>query len=240
MGDTDRTATRVVVVDDDDVNRAGLTALLGAHPDIRVTAALDHHHALADTACWHTADVALVDAADPRNTDDQFPGVAVVRHIRAITGRKPAVVVVTGHFFNDAVRRRMREAQADYYYHRSELAYGSALHDAILQPMRTLPPPQDPEAQFRHGVTQYTRVNEAVRYALDRQLPQRLTEHSSPRARAWEKLRREFNHQARLAVITTDGREPDRNQDTPSLRQISRFLNWATQIDPRRQTDRSS
>jgi hypothetical protein len=77
--------------------------------------------------------------------------VAVVEHARRLVpGRRLTVIVVTGHFFDDAVRRRMREARADFFYHRSEMAEAGALRAAVLRPdraRRAVPAPRDPEAQ---------------------------------------------------------------------------------------------
>jgi hypothetical protein len=49
-------------------------------------------------------------------------------------------------------------------------------------------------------------------------------------ARTWQRLRREFNREARLSAITSDGRPPDRTA-LPSRPQIARFLAWATRIE---------
>jgi hypothetical protein len=103
----------------------------------------------------------------------------------------------------------------------------------VLHPERVcaaVPPSVDLETQFRHGVTRYTRVNRAVNFASERELMKLLETRPEPRSRAWLRLRKEFNEEARLSPITTDGRTPDRPQDHPSLPQISRFLTWATRV----------
>jgi DNA-binding NarL/FixJ family response regulator len=220
------------VVDDDDVNRRGLACLLDDSPEVSLVGALTHGEALGWTDQWAGVDVVLVDAADERSTVDQFPGVGVVEHIRR--HRTPAqltVVVATGHFFDDAVRRRMREARADVFYHRSELADVRALLAAVLRPDlagRQVPGPADPEAQFCQGVTDATRVNPAVAFATEHGVAAALADRPQPRSRAWIRLRREFNRHAKLSPVTVDGREPDRTQDLPSVPQIGRFLAWAT------------
>jgi hypothetical protein len=177
-------------------------------------------------------DVLLVDAADPRNRDDNFPGVAVVEEVRRHrTRQQTLIVVITGHFFDDAVRRRMREARADLYYHRAELGDVQALRDVVLRPPahRPVPDPLQPEALFSQGVTEETRVNRAVAYAGEHGLETALAGDGRPR-RAWLRLRREFNREARLSPVTVDGRPPDRSQALPSRPQIARFLAWATRI----------
>lgn len=225
---------RVGVVDDDDVNRHGMTGLLAAEPDLTVSVSLTHDAALAEDECWSELDVVLVDAADRRREDDQFPGVQVVRHIRR--HRPPGtliIVVVTGHYFDDAVRRRMREARADYFYHRGDMADADVLRDAVLraeQARHAVPEPVDPEALIRLGVTSSTRVNQAVAHALGHELERELAERRDPRSRRWQRLRALFNREARLTPMTSDGRLPDRRQDLPSLPQIKRFLDWATKV----------
>lgn len=226
-------SVRVVVVDDDAVNRHGMAALLSASDEISLVAALDHDDAVAVTDVWADADVAIVDAADHRRATDQFPGVAVVEHVRRHGPAKLTIIVVTGHFFDDAVRRRMREARADFFYHRADMADAKALYEAVLRPesaRRRVPEPRDPEGQFRHGVSEHTRVNQAVGYALENSLEERLAEHAEPRSRRWLRLRGEFNRVARLTPVTSDGRRPDRPQDEPSLPQITRFIAWAMKV----------
>jgi CheY-like chemotaxis protein len=231
--------TRVVVVDDDDINRRGMASLLAEHPGIDVVASLTHADALGQDALWGGVDVLLVDAADPRNRDDQFPGVAVVEAVRHRRSRQETlIVVITGHFFDDAVRRRMREAQADLYYHRAELGDVRTLCDVVLDARapRPVPEPVRPDALFSQGVTGDTRVNRAVAYARDHGLEAAMAEAGRPR-RAWLRLRREFNREARLSPVTVDGRPPDRSQALPSRPQIARFLAWATKVKTSRQSD---
>lgn len=228
---------RVIVVDDDDINRRGMIAVLDGSPDVRVTAGFTHAEALAAHDAWVDVDVVIVDAADHRQLGDQFPGVAVVSHIRRSRPYDSAlIIVVTGHFFDDAVRRRMREARADLFYHRGDLADADVLREIVLRPeyaRKPVPPPSDPETLIRLGVTDSTRVNHAVGHAVGMHLEQELHERSEPRSRRWLRLRREFNSLARLTPMTGDGRVPDRPQDLPSLPQIGRFLDWATKIKSR-------
>ncbi len=196
------TSIRLVVVDDDDISRAGITTILGAAPGLEIVAALDHDAAAAWGERWRGVDVVLVDAADERRDDDHFPGVSVIECVRRHRDRRQTrVIVLTGHFFNGALRRRIREAGADF---------------------------------FRLGVSAHSRVNAAVNHALAEGVPERLAERADPRSRSWERLRRDFNRHARLQAMTSDGRLPDREQATPSLPQISRFLAWATRVKTRR------
>ncbi|WP_219465787.1 hypothetical protein [Nonomuraea rhizosphaerae] len=220
---------RVVVVDDDDISRTGIVALLSGTPGVEVVAGLGHEAAL--TRPWDDVDVVLVDAADERRPDDHFPGVAVVESVRRTRSRRQTtVIVLTGHFLDGAVRRRMREARADYFYHRSQLGDAGRLRAAVLRPEGGVPGPADPEEEIRHGVSAASHVNAAVAHALAEDLPRRLRERARPRSRAWGRVRERFNRRAGLAVMTSDGRAPDREQSLPSLPQIARFLAWATRV----------
>ena len=227
-------STRVAVVDDDEVNRRGLVALLDEQIGIEVTGVLTHHEALAWGEEWHDIDVAIVDACDERQVHDHFPGVAVVARIRTFrTSAETLVIVRTGHFFDDAVRRRMGEARADFFFHRSELQDADALRDAVLHPERIragVPDADDPAGLIRLGVGRTTRVNEAVSDASAHGL---LGAASNGR-RLRTRRREEFNTVARLTPMNADGTLPDRNQSVPSLPQIGRFLEWATRTKPTR------
>lgn len=220
---------RVAVVDDDDITRMGLQAILAEHPDIDVACSLSHEQALAPDVRWEGVDVALVDAADERQGYDQFPGVQVVERIRA--QRDPSqtlVIVVTGHFFDDAVRRRMREARADLLYHRSQISQRERLWELVLHPERgraSVPEPLDQESLWRLGITPDSSVNDAVRAAHDLELAHGA---AGGRSRARTRLRDTFNRRAGLTTVNADGTQPERLQEAPSFPQIDRFVNWAT------------
>jgi len=222
---------RVVVIDDDDVTRVGTVAILAADPTIEIVRSGSHEGAAGP---WDEVDVVLVDASDHRRTDDHFPGVGVVQAIRADrsgAGSRCTIIVLTGVLFDDAVRRRMREAGADFYYHRSELADAQRLVDVVLGrgERHPVPEPADPEVLFRLGVTERTQVNEGVAAASELELVSgdaRLGKRGSRRTRR----REAFNGRARLSPVASTGRPVDRAQEAPSLPQIDRFLRWATQI----------
>ncbi|MGH7692869.1 MAG: hypothetical protein ACREOA_09180 [Candidatus Dormibacteria bacterium] len=224
----------VVVVDDDDISRRGIATLLAEDSGIEVLGELTHAQALGANHQWSLADVVIVDAADARREDDHFPGVAVVQAIRS--RRSPAetmVIVITGHYFDDAIRRRMREARADFFYHRTELQDGQALRDAVLRPDEAragVPPISDQEALIRIGVTSTSRVNEGVGFALRGGLESTLQANTGRLGRAWVRQRRDFNACTKLRTVTADGVEPAREQTDPSVPQIQRFLRWATKV----------
>jgi CheY-like chemotaxis protein len=223
-------STRVVVVDDDDISQRGLGELLADHPAIDVAALLSHDGALEWEGNWHDIDVVIVDAADERRHDDHFAGVAVVEHVRRSSGEHPPVIiVVTGHFFDDAVRRRMREADADFFYHRSEVQDTASLYAAVLHPDSArmgVPEVRDPETLFRHGIVASSRVNDGVKSARALGLTNPLG--SGSRSRPRSRLRQVFNRSARLNPVNRDGTVPERKQDAPSFPQIDRFFEWAT------------
>jgi CheY-like chemotaxis protein len=222
--------TRVVVVDDDDISRRGLGELLADHPSIDVAALLSHDTALAWEGNWQEVDVAIIDAADERRADDHFAGVAVVEHVRRMSPTPaPLIIVVTGHFFDDAVRRRMREADADFFYHRSEVQDTASLYAAVLQPdaaRQGVPDVRDPETLFRHGILSSSRVNDGVQAV--RALDLADAHGSGSRSRSRSRLRQVFNRSARLNPVNRDGTVPERKQDVPSFPQIERFFEWAT------------
>ena len=220
---------RVVVIDDDDVTRVGTVAILAADRSIEIVRSGSHDDA---TGPWDGVDVVLVDASDHRRSDDHFPGVGVVQAIRADgAGATCTIIVFTGVLFDDAVRRRMREAGADFYYHRSELADAQRLVDVVLGrgERQLVPEPADPEVLFRLGVTERTQVNDGVAAASELDLVSGdagLGKRGSRRTRR----RETFNGRARLSPVASTGRPVDRAQEAPSLPQIDRFLRWATRI----------
>jgi CheY-like chemotaxis protein len=222
---------RVAVVDDDDVNRRGLVGLLDDQTEIEVVAALTHEQALRWDKEWDQVDVAIVDACDERQPEDHFPGVAVVQCIRRTrTSEQTRVVVRTGQFFDDAVRRRMGEARADYFFHRSELQDAQDIRDVVLHPerfRRGVPEVTDPEVLIHLGISRESRVNDAVGDAIATGLVA-TTRAPGQRGRSRTRQRQQFNRVARLSAMNSDGTLPDRNQADPSLPQIRRFLEWAT------------
>jgi CheY-like chemotaxis protein len=221
------------VVNSDVINRRGIASLLCECPGLTVVAAVSHTCALQQLT-WDNVDVALIGAADERRLDDQFPGVGVAQHIRRIrSSLQTSIVVITEHYFDDALRRRTHETSADSFHYRRQMADTRALRDLVLHARETpcgVPPVLYAEALFCLGVTESTRVNRAVAFALEHDLQTQLAARAQPRSRYWLRLRAEFNHHARLNPVTADGLPPDRDQHLPSLLQIARFLTWATKV----------
>jgi hypothetical protein len=223
--------TRAVIVDDDELWREKMAVSLGTRDDLVAGATATHDVAVGWTDEWTGVDVVVVDAGDVRRQDDQFPGVGVVREARRRCRAGTRIVVVTGHFLDDALRWRMREAGADYFYHRSDVQDPDALYDAVVHPDRVragVPDIQDPEAAYRVGVVRGSRLNAGLDFVREHDLVGRSDRHGGPRSRQWSQLRRQFNQAARLNTVNADGTVPDRDQVDPSYDQIGRFYRWAT------------
>ena len=164
---------RVAVVDDNLISLNGDVASLSAHPLIDVVAAVDHGEALTwGDADWQDLDAVVVDAARPFDDEnryregDHFPGVSVVSRAREF---RPdlLVIVVTGRFFEDGLRRRMKEAGADFFYFRDHLRAPEHLQKAVLEPEACragVPEAQDPDALAALGVDDRSLVNRLIDY----------------------------------------------------------------------------
>ncbi len=221
----------VVIVDDDELWRTKIASSLAESDEIAITATATHDVAVNWAEEWNGVDVAVVDAGVIRRLDDHFPGVGVVRRIRECRGDTILVVVVTGHYFDDALKWRMREAGADFFYHRADVQEPQALFHAVAHPERArggVPGIQDPAVAYSLGVGRNTRLNAALDFASEHGLVSGSERHDSPRSRKWIRLRTEFNNVARLHPINADGTIPDRDQSTPSYDQIGRLYRWAT------------
>ena len=181
---------------------------------------------------WTDVDVAIVDGTDIRRADDQFPGVGVVRRIRALSDAT-LILVVTGFYFEDALRWRMKEAGAHFFYHRTELALDDALINAVIHPDRArrgVADISDIGEALLQGVGRGVRLNEAVDFATGHDLTAYLDERPDPRSRRWLRLRTGFTDAARAVPINADGTPPDRSQEVVSWDQIGRIHRWATRV----------
>ena len=194
---------------------------------------LTHDEALADDS-WFEVDVLLVDAADERCDDDHFPGVDVVNALRRQrSAEETTVVVITGHYFDDAIRKRMREARADLFFHRTQIQDAADLCGVIADPgsvAQSVPDPRDTVAMSRLGVDDATKVNSAVRFARDQDWLGGELHRPGRRSRSFDHLREAFGRTARVNAVNTDGTPPHRDQDDPSRPQIARLIDWATRI----------
>jgi CheY-like chemotaxis protein len=239
-GEREERRLRVVVVDDNELTLPGFVSALGSSPQIAVVDALNHDQALAWDTEWCAVDALVVDAAEETRAGDQFPGVAVVRRLRAATALltvRPLVVVVTGHYLHDGLRHRMADADADFFFLRSELRRGSELIDIVLHPeryRRGVPDVLDADRREVLGVRPDTDVEAVVDYvegnrlagAFDLDAPER----SKPRSRAWNRHREAIATASGLEPMNITTGERPGNQQTPSIRQLRHVWAWASRV----------
>jgi DNA-binding NarL/FixJ family response regulator len=86
---------RVVLVDDEELIRAGLRAIINAEDDIEVVGEADDGTAVLDVVTRHTPDVVLMDVRMPT-----VDGIQATRHLTERLAEPPKVIVVTT-FEND-------------------------------------------------------------------------------------------------------------------------------------------
>lgn len=234
---------RVVIVDGNELTRVGTDLLLTGDSRIRVIGAFDSETA-THRSDWTGVDVLLIDPADERNTRDQFPGVEVIRRLRAASlEAQPVVVALTGHPRDQALLRRMWEAGADYLYSRAEIATAGRLSAVVLAPeecARLASPRPDPRLAGL-GIGPETRVNDFVAAVhdagLDAVLGPDVRMKNAPRparSRWWHQVRADLARAGQLRAVNADGTSPRRDQRTPSIAQLRRCYEWATRIKPPR------
>jgi len=216
----------VAIVDDDELTRRGIEACLADFGDVAVVASGDHEAALT-WQNWSDVDVALVDAADDRHDGDHFPGVRVVEAARLGGGPELSIVVITGHFFDDALRRRMKEARADFFFWRGNVQDVSTLLAIIRDPdsqRRGVPDVSSEEELRALGIAPGSSVNRAIDFLeqSDGERP------SSAARRATIRFRRAFGEATGVRAANSDGGAPRRAQSEPSMVQIERLRQWAT------------
>lgn len=238
-----RQRRRVAVIDDNTISLNGDVVSLAAHPLIEVVAAVNHDDALrwSDHA-WSDLDAVVVDAARPFDDDnryrddDHFPGVAVVTRAREL---RPdlLIIVVTGRFFEDGLRRRMKEAGADFFYFRDHLRTPEHLHRAVLEPdscAAGVPDPEDPDALLALGIDDRSVVNRFIAY-LDARGGLTATGRGHKRTRRDDRTRGEATNAGIRAVNKTTGTPSHaRRQRNPSRRQLGDLWAALAQVRERR------
>lgn len=227
-----------MLIDDNELTLDAFAAPLRRCAGVDLVAAVGHTDALAIES-WSDIDVVVLDAADEKRVGDQFPGVGVVRHIRARQGlARPVIAIVTGHFQNDGLRRRMAEVDADFFFHRANLRSVDILTDFVLDPdvyRRAIPPVSGDARDVAPGLTHRSRVDELVsyveRYELEGELMETRTGHGATSRRAWLRHRRALSEIARIdAVNLTTGTSPRSEQRYPSIHQVRRLWLWAARV----------
>jgi hypothetical protein len=234
---------RVAVVDDNAISLNGDVAALTAHPRIEVVAAVPHDEALGWTeAEWAGLDAVVIDAARPFDEEnryiegDHFPGVSVAARAREL---RPdlLIIVVTGRFFEDGLRRRMKEAGADFFYFRDHLRTPEHLHRAVLDPDSTtagVPDVEDPNALVALGVDDRSIVNRFIAY-LDSRGGLTATGRGKKRTRRDERARAQATEAGIRAVNKTTGSPSHaRPQTNPSRRQLADLWAALAQVRERR------
>lgn len=229
----------VVLVDDNRLTLDGYAETLRNHPHIDLMAAIGHDDALAPERLWSNIDVVVLDAADEDKRGDQYPGVRVVRHIRANEGEiRPTIIVVTGHFFDDGLRHRMAEADADFFFLRPEIRTSEKLIDIVLNPhhyLRGVPPISNKRDKQGLGVTERSQLEEFVQYVEQHELETSLDPHAPLRPpdgrRSMMRHRHNLTRAAHIAPVNlSTGNTPAGHQEDPSVRQLRRLWLWAARI----------
>lgn len=125
------TPLRLVVADDNPVVRAGLTALLSAHADIRVVAEAANGHEAHEAARLHHPDVILLDVRMP-GTD----GITALPYLVRIA----PVMMLTYSGESETVREALRRGASGY------LVHGEFTTDELIEAVR----------EIRAGRTRFT------------------------------------------------------------------------------------
>jgi DNA-binding NarL/FixJ family response regulator len=100
---------RVIVVDDQELVRAGFKMILNAQEDIDVVAEASDGREALDIALRYTADVILMDIRMP-----EVDGLSATESIRALVDPPPAVLVLTTFDPDEYVYRALRAGAAGF------------------------------------------------------------------------------------------------------------------------------
>ncbi len=201
-------ARRVVIIDDNAITAYGAETLLAPDPRIDVVATLTHAEAMAATLAWESIDVVLLDVTDP-DQPDQFPGIAVARKIRAIApGPAPSLVVLTDRFAHEGLRRRLREAKADFCFLREDVRAKLDLCELVMHPERwrrtPQPEPRPPDPNL--GLNERSDVNAVIAYMAHHGLAAAWTSGNRQRTREDHHHRAELTRLARhITPMTLEG-----------------------------------
>ena len=228
------------MVDDNQLTLPGFLHALHQSSEVELVAGLDHDQALTWDGDWADVDALIVDAADEGRAGDQFPGVAVVRRVRAaVVEGGPLIVVVTGHYLHDGLRHRMAAAGADFYFPRADLRSPEALLDVVLHPgrhRRGVPDVIEPGARRVLGVAADSDVESFLELVaadgLDDALSADRTAREQPRSRRWARFRREASEAGRIEARNLTTGDSPLGHETPSIRQLARLWRWAARVRP--------
>ena len=224
---------RVAIIDDDYWALEGKRSRLTDHPLIVVSRTAAHPEAASWTIEWDDIDVALIDAFDPDEQFDRFPGVGVVESLRRRRrSDETLAVIVSGHMNNQLLKQRMFEAGADYYFHRSDVQTVDSLVDAIVrEDVNRLAAQADPAQLHDVGLNSDSRPNAAIAEVtaagMQRSLdPERGQKGTTASRRDYINLRRRIANHAMLEDSPHSAATADRAAP-PTWRTTKRFLNRA-------------
>ncbi|WP_426574928.1 hypothetical protein [Aquihabitans sp. McL0605] len=222
--------SRILVIDDDELARAGIVGALGQIDHSFDVIALGFDEAL--TASIDGVAAAVVEAVDPTSDGDQVAGARIVQHLRHSTTDPVRIVVTCSVLQDDAVRRRMYEVGVDRYLHRGWARNRGDLRRAVLEPFApelAVPAPVDLGAMHRLGIDVGSRVNGGVQATLAEGLVHDYA-WVGPQGRDRFARRVRFNDAARLRPVTVEGLTSEHGEIVPSLRQVQRFFSWAARV----------
>lgn len=156
---------KVVVVDDDEWKREGMSSRLDATREVDVVASVDQDEAaLWPHSRWRDIGAVVVDVYDDRATGeigtDLYSGVKVVERVRDLPVR---CLAVTPHCAHPLVRLRLQHAKPDYCYHRFQLASLDQLIEAVRFPDREHRLPELATGEVARLGARKLRTNDLVR-----------------------------------------------------------------------------
>jgi DNA-binding NarL/FixJ family response regulator len=120
------TLTTVLVVDDDELVRAGLRVIIDAEPDLRVVAECGDGLEVAALVTRHRPDVVLMDVRMPG-----IDGIATTRHLLTGADVPPKVLVLTTFGTDAVVHDALRVGAAGFLVKRARA-------EEIVQAVRTV------------------------------------------------------------------------------------------------------
>ncbi|WP_026820512.1 response regulator [Arthrobacter castelli] len=100
---------RILIVDDQEMVRAGFSALLDAQPDLKVVASVPDGRDAVGAVKMHQPDIVLMDIRMP-----QVNGLDATRQIFAMPGNSPSVIMLTTFDLDDYVFEALRAGASGF------------------------------------------------------------------------------------------------------------------------------
>ena len=231
--------TFVVVVDDDAVVRRGTVEVLNESLSVHAIA-LDHNQALDLTADdLREVSVALIDPGDPEESQDNFPGIAVARHLRAHGTPTLRIHAISGRPIPDRVKIRLYEVGVHHLHSRNRLFGSDHLH-SIVAGTHDIDDQSAAEIEYNSelGITARSDIDAALR-AVTSDLAVAVFAHRGASVkdmlregvgvRRINRVRREFTIRGRIEPRDTSGNPVRR--DTCSWRQVVAVYRFFTTFE---------